>query len=102
MGNPADNMDADLPTLDWLAGVLNNHADTIGGLRITQQLNMPDSPVQALSSRIGEAAGKAFGVIGGNFREMAEVIRTTRTSYEELDTAFADQLRRYEDGTRGR
>ncbi|MFG3519960.1 hypothetical protein [Nocardia nova] len=96
------NMDADLPTLDWLAGVLSNHADTIGKLKVTGQITMPGSPIEAVTGTIADAAAKAFGLIGGQYQGMAEATKTTRNSYEELDAAFAAQLRRYTDGTRPR
>ncbi len=90
-------MDADLPTLDWLAGVLTAHADAIGELGVTARMTMPDSPIQALSGRIAEGAARSFEILGGNYRRMAEATRTSRNSYEELDTAFAAQLHRYTD-----
>ncbi|MQY24369.1 hypothetical protein [Nocardia macrotermitis] len=96
MGN--GNMDADLPTLDWLAGVLATHADTIEKLKATAQFTMPNSSMQALAAQITEGAAQAFGLIGGNYRQMSEAAKTSRNSYEELDTAFAAQLHRYTDG----
>lgn len=93
------NMDADLPTLDWLAGVLSNHADAIGKLKVTEQVTMPGSPIEGPSGLIRDTAAKAFGLIGGNYQQMAEATRTSRNSYEELDSAFAAQLNRYTQGT---
>ena len=93
------NMDADLPTLDWLAGVLSNHAETIGKLDVEGQIVMPGSPTEAVAGTIGDAARKAFGLIGGNYQQMAEATKISRNSYEELDAALAAQLRRYADGT---
>ncbi|MEU6563346.1 hypothetical protein [Nocardia nova] len=92
-------MDADLPTLDWLSGVLSAHADTIGKLKVTAQITMPGSPTEAVTSTLADAAAKAFGLIGRQYQQMAEATKTTRSSYEELDTEFAAQLRRYTDGT---
>ncbi len=95
-------MDADLPTLDWLAGVLAAHADTIGKLKVTAQMTMPDSPIQALSAQITDGAAQSFRLMGNNFRQMADAAKTSRDSYEELDTAFAAQLQRYTDGIQPR
>ena len=96
MGN--GSMDADLPTLDWLAGVLATHADAIGKLKVTAQFTMPNSPMQALAAQITQGAAQAFGLIGGNYRQMSEAAKTSRASYAELDTSFAAQLHRYTDG----
>ncbi|MFI5776885.1 hypothetical protein [Nocardia sp. NPDC051570] len=92
-------MDADLPTLDWLAGVLATHAETIGKLQVTGQVTMPDSPIQALSAQVGTAAAQAFGLIGANYRSLSDATKTIRKSYADLDAAFAAQLRRYADGS---
>ncbi len=92
-----DEMDADLQTLDWLASVLTAHADAIGKLGITAAMTMPDSPIQALSDRIADGAARSFEVLGVNYRQIAEATRRSRSSYDELDTAFAAQLRRYTD-----
>lgn len=100
MGN--GSMDANLPTLDWLAGVLATHADTIGKLKVTAQLTMPNSPIQPLAAQITEGAAQAFGLIGGNYRQMSEATKTSRHSYEELDSAFAIQLHRYTDGVQSK
>lgn len=96
------NMDADLPTLDWLAGVLANHADTVCELKLTTPVVMPGSPIQGLSTRTSAAAAEAFRLIGANYRQMSEATKTARNSYEELDTALADQLGRYSSGEQGR
>jgi len=90
-------MDADLPTLDWLASVLAAHADAIEKLGVTARITMPDSPIQALSARIADGAARSFEILGGNYRQMADATRASRNSYNGLDTAFADQLHRYTD-----
>lgn len=96
------DMDADLPTLDWLAGVLASHADAVCELKLTTPVVMPGSPIQDLSARTGTAAAEAFRLIGANYRQMADATKTARNSYEELDTTLADQLGQYSNGEQGR
>ncbi|WP_429418075.1 hypothetical protein [Nocardia sp. GAS34] len=95
-------MDADLPTLDWLAGVLIAHAEAIGKARIAAVVAMPGSPVQDLTTQVSAGVATAFGLLGGNLRDMAEATRTTRNFCAELDAAFEAQLRRYTAGERSR
>ncbi|WP_146099178.1 hypothetical protein [Nocardia nova] len=54
------------------------------------------SPVEAVAGTIGDAAVKAFGLIGGSYQRMAEGTKTSSNSDEEQDAAFAAQLRRWD------
>ncbi|MFF0490044.1 hypothetical protein ACFYTQ_13590 [Nocardia sp. NPDC004068] len=94
----ADMLQADLDTLHRLGDTLADHADAIGKIKISVSVVMPDSPLQNVGARIGDAVIGAFGLIGRNIREMADASKAAAKTYEENDRVYADQLARY---TRG-
>lgn len=91
-------LQVDQDTLHQLGGALAGHADAIGQIKISAAVAMPDSPVQALSTQASDAVIKAYGVIGGNVRQMSEASQSAAKTYEEVDQLFAGQLRRYSSG----
>lgn len=93
-----DLLQADLDTLRRLGGTLAGHADTIGQLKISAAVTMPGSPIQSVSSRVDDAVIKAFGLIGNNIRQISDRSTDAADTYEEMDRANGDHLRRYNSG----
>ncbi|WP_024800134.1 hypothetical protein [Nocardia sp. BMG51109] len=98
----SDMLQADLDTLHRLGGTLAGHADAIGQIKVEATVTMPGSPVQGAADRVGNAVVEAYNLIGGNIRRMADNTQLAAKSYEEVDQAFANQLRRYADGEQTR
>ncbi|MEG8181253.1 hypothetical protein GZH49_22355 [Nocardia terpenica] len=90
-----DILQADLDTLHQLGGTLTGHADAIGKITISATVTMPDSPLSNAPTQVSDAVIKAYGLIGGNIRQMADATNTAAKTYEEVEQLFADQLRRY-------
>ncbi|MBF6066060.1 hypothetical protein IU500_33915 [Nocardia terpenica] len=88
-------LQADLDTLHRLGGTLAGHADAIGQIKISATVTMPDSPLSNMSTQVTDAVIKAYGLIGGNIRQMSDATNTAATTYAEVDQLFAGQLRRY-------
>ncbi|QVI20908.1 hypothetical protein KHQ06_33315 [Nocardia tengchongensis] len=91
----ADILDVDLATLHGLATELGGQADKIGKLALTQAVNMPDSPVETVSTQVGDAVLKAYGLIGGQIRTLADRAKSASGSYEDMDKSNKDQLDKY-------
>ncbi|MEG8179044.1 hypothetical protein GZH49_10925 [Nocardia terpenica] len=96
------DLEADLSTLNQLGGRLSGHADAIGRIKISATVTMADSPVQGLSTQVSDAVTKAFGLIGGDIRQMSDATESSAKSYEEIEQVFADRLRRYTSGEQPR
>ncbi|MEG8181930.1 hypothetical protein GZH49_25875 [Nocardia terpenica] len=96
------DLEADLDTLYRLGGTLAGHADAIGQIKVSATVTMADSPVQELSTQVGDAVSKAFGFLGGNIRQMSDATQTSAKSYAEVEQVFADRLRRYTSGEQPR
>lgn len=102
LSTPEHMLQADLDTLHRLGGTLAGHADAIGQIKVEATVTMPGSPVQGAADRVGNAVVEAYNLIGGNIRRMADNTQLAAKSYEEVDQAFANQLRRYADGEQTR
>ncbi|MFE3257051.1 hypothetical protein [Nocardia sp. NPDC059229] len=87
--------EVDLSTLHGLATELGGQADDIGKLKLTKAVNMPDSPVAAVSTQVGDAVVKAYGLIGGQIQTMAERAKSASGTYEDMDQANKDQFDKY-------
>lgn len=94
----ADILEVDLATLRGMATELVGQADTIGKIALTKTVSMPGSPVAEASTLVGDAVPKAYGLIGGQIRTMAERAQTASGTYEDMDKANAAQLDRYNRG----
>jgi hypothetical protein len=88
-------LQADQDTLHRLGATLAGHADAIGKLEVTAAVAMPDSPVQGPADQVAAAVLGAYGLIGGNIRQMSDGMKTAAKTYEEADQAFAAQLHKY-------
>ncbi|RJO76904.1 hypothetical protein D5S18_11855 [Nocardia panacis] len=98
----ADMLKADLDVLHRLSSDFAGHAQKIEQIRIEPTLVMPDSPIQDLGGRVAEAVGKAYGLMAGNFHQMSEATKAAVLTYDGVDQAFAEQLRKYLSGEQGR
>jgi hypothetical protein len=90
----SDVLRADLDAIGGLGGALAGHADAIGRIEVPVTITMPNSPLQALSVRVGEAVTAAFGGIGDEIRRLAATTETAAEGYAQADRAFAARLRR--------
>jgi hypothetical protein len=88
----------DLDNLHKLGSALAGHADAIGKLTLTAKVQMPGSPVQAVSDKADDAVAKAFGVIGTGIRRMADASTNAADAYDVVDQTFAGQRRQYASG----
>ncbi|MGW4244290.1 hypothetical protein [Nocardia sp. NPDC004722] len=90
-----DILDVDLTTLHGLATDLGGQADDIGKIALTKAVSMPDSPVQEVSTQVGDAVKKAYGLIGGQIQTLADRAKSASGSYEDMDQANKAQLDKY-------
>ncbi len=88
-------LQVDADALRRLGGKVAEHADAIGQIAISAKVTMADSPVQAASDQVAGAVARAFGLIGGNIRQMADRMTTGATSYSDFDAGNADQYKHY-------
>lgn len=91
----ADILEVDLATLQGMATELAGQADVIGKIAPTKSVNMPGSPVATVSTQVGDAIVKAYGVIGSQIRTLGERSKSAGGTYDDLDKANADQLAKY-------
>ncbi|MEV0463611.1 hypothetical protein AB0I30_13825 [Nocardia tengchongensis] len=90
-----DILDVDLTTLHGLATELGGQAQDIGKIALTKAVSMPDSPVQAVSTQVGDAVLKAYGLIAGQVQTLADRAKSASGSYEDMDQSNKDQLDKY-------
>ncbi|MGV9838943.1 type VII secretion target [Nocardia niigatensis] len=91
----ADILDADLSTLHGLATELGGQAEDIGKLAITTAVTMPESPLEAVTTQVGDAVHKAYGLVQGQIQTLADRAKSASGTYEDMDKANADQLDKY-------
>ncbi|AYF76084.1 hypothetical protein D7D52_22100 [Nocardia yunnanensis] len=91
----ADILDVDLSTLHGLATELSGQADDIGKLKVTTAVTMPGSPVEGVSTQVGDAVVKAYGLVQGQIQTLADRAKSASGTYEDMDTANKDQLDKY-------
>lgn len=94
----AEILEVDLATLRGMATELFGQADAIGKIALTKTVNMPGSPVAEVSALVGDGVLKAYGLIGGQIRTLAERGQSAAGTYEDMDKGNADQLDRYSRG----
>ncbi|WP_433666945.1 hypothetical protein ACQP06_25370 [Nocardia sp. CA-136227] len=90
-----DILDVDLSTLHGLANELGGQAEDIGRITLTKAVNMPGSPIEAVSTQVGDAVLKAYGLIRGQIQILADRAKSASGSYEDMDKSNADQLDKY-------
>ncbi|WP_405135714.1 hypothetical protein [Nocardia sp. NBC_01388] len=90
-----DILEVDLATLHGLAGELSGQADAISKIAPTKSVNMPGSPVAAVSTQASDAVVKAFGVIGSQIQTLGDRAKSAGGTYEDVDKGNADQLDKY-------
>lgn len=91
-------LQVDLDNLRRLGATLAGHAEAIGGLKLTVAVEMPGSPVAAVSAQAGDAVLEGFGVVGIAIRRMADASTNAAGTYEAFDQGFVAQQRRYVSG----
>ncbi|MGV9668649.1 hypothetical protein [Nocardia niigatensis] len=93
-----DILDVDLTTLHGLATDLSGQAEDIGKIALTKTVNMPGSPIEGVSTQVGDAVLKAYGLVRGQIQSLADRAKSASGSYEDMDKANADQLDKYSRG----
>ncbi|MEV6071890.1 type VII secretion target [Nocardia sp. NPDC052001] len=94
----ADILAVDLQTLRGLATELGGQAEDIGKLKVTTVVTMPGSEVGEVSTQVGDAVAKAFGLVQGQIQTLGERAKSASGTYEDMDKANADQLDKYSRG----
>ncbi|WP_196054674.1 type VII secretion target [Nocardia aurantiaca] len=90
-----DILDVDLATLHGLATELGGQADEIGKLAIGATVTMPGSPIEAVTTQVGDAVLKAYGSVRGQIQTLADRAKSASGTYEDMDKSNADQLDKY-------
>lgn len=91
-------LQADIDSLRAMRTELYDTASVIEGVRHSETVSMPGSLVAVVASQSSEVVLAAYRRISDSIAHMAAATESNATSYEDLDAAFGEQLRRYEAG----
>lgn len=89
---------ADVDSLRGMSNELRAMSGTIRGLKHSAAVTMPSSPIADVAAQTPNVVTHAYGRIADSIIVMAVAGETNAASYEAVDTAFKEQLQRYQSG----
>ena len=93
-----DILQADLVALRGLGQQLTGVAGAIKAIKDIATVDMPNSPVGDIAVKSSNTVLGAYLHMSVNVSRMADAANSSATSYEDVDAAFAGELKGYEAG----
>lgn len=89
---------ADVDSLRGMSNELRATSGAIRKLKHSAAVTMPSSPIADIAAQTPNVVTHAYGRIADSISAMAMAGEASAASYEAVDAAFKEQLRRYQAG----